>query len=49
MMNDKLIKVCGMCEAKNIREVEQLKVDMIGSIFYPTSPLCLSELPAHML
>ena len=37
-MNDKLIKVCGMREAENIREVEQLKVDMIGFIFYPKSP-----------
>ena len=39
MMNDKLIKVCGMREAENIREVEQLKVDMIGFIFYPKSPV----------
>ncbi|MCS2223851.1 phosphoribosylanthranilate isomerase [Bacteroides fragilis] len=48
MMNDKLIKVCGMREAENIREVEQLKVDMIGFIFYPKSPRCLYELPAYM-
>ena len=47
-MNDKLIKVCGMREAENIREVEQLKVDMIGFIFYPKSPRCLYELPAYM-
>lgn len=32
------IKVCGMTEAENIREVEQLGVDMIGFIFYPKSP-----------
>lgn len=38
MINDKLIKVCGMREADNIRDVEQLKVDMIGFIFYPKSP-----------
>ena len=34
------IKVCGMTEAENIREVEQLGVDMIGFIFYPKSPRC---------
>ena len=33
-----IIKVCGMTEAENIRNVEQLDVDMIGFIFYPTSP-----------
>ena len=48
MINDKLIKVCGMREADNIRDVEQLKVDMIGFIFYPKSPRCLCELPAYM-
>lgn len=32
------IKVCGMTEAENIREVEQLGVDMIGFIFYPQVP-----------
>lgn len=47
-MNDKLIKVCGMSEAENIREIEQLNVDMIGFIFYPKSPRCLCELPAYM-
>ena len=34
-----IIKVCGMTEAENIRNVEQLDVDMIGFIFYPKSPL----------
>ena len=33
-----IIKVCGMTEAENIRNVEQLDVDMIGFIFYPKSP-----------
>lgn len=36
-----IIKVCGMTEAENIRNVEQLDVDMIGFIFYPKSPRCL--------
>ena len=42
------IKVCGMTEAENIREVEQLGVDMIGFIFYPKSPRCLCELPDYL-
>ncbi len=33
-----LIKVCGMTEAENIRNVELQGVDMIGFIFYPKSP-----------
>ena len=41
-----IIKVCGMTEAENIRNVEQLDVDMIGFIFYPNSPRCLCEIPA---
>ena len=39
MNTDKmLVKVCGMRDADNIREVSQLGVDMIGFIFYPKSP-----------
>lgn len=43
-----IIKVCGMTEAENIRNVEQLDVDMIGFIFYPKSPRCLCEMPAYL-
>ena len=43
-----IIKVCGMTEAENIRNVEQLDVDMIGFIFYPKSPRCLCEIPAYL-
>lgn len=43
-----LIKVCGMTEAENIRDVEELGVDMIGFIFYPKSPRCLCEMPAYL-
>lgn len=43
-----LIKVCGMTEAENIRNVEQLGVDMIGFIFYPKSPRCLCEMPEYL-
>ena len=48
MVNGKIIKVCGMREAQNIRDVEALqKVDMMGFIFYPKSPRYLFELPAY--
>ncbi|WP_321331149.1 phosphoribosylanthranilate isomerase [uncultured Bacteroides sp.] len=48
MMNGKLIKVCGMREAKNIQEVEQLGVDIIGFIFYYKSPRYMFEIPAYL-
>lgn len=48
MIQGKLIKVCGMREADNIRALEALDVDMIGFIFYPKSPRCICELPAYM-
>ena len=32
------VKVCGMRDADNIREVSQLDIDMMGFIFYPKSP-----------
>ena len=43
-----LIKICGMTEAENIRQVEELGVDLIGFIFYPYSPRCVCELPAYL-
>ena len=46
MINGKIIKVCGMREAPNIRDVESLqKVDMIGFIFYPKSPRYSTNFP----
>ncbi|WP_102408474.1 phosphoribosylanthranilate isomerase [Parabacteroides bouchesdurhonensis] len=33
-----IIKVCGMREPDNIRDVEMLGIDWIGFIFYPKSP-----------
>ena len=47
-MKDKLIKVCGMREGKNIREVEQLGVQMIGLIFYSKSPRCVYGMPDYL-
>ena len=49
MINGKIIKVCGMREADNIRDVEALQsVDMLGFIFYPKSPRYIYELPTYL-
>lgn len=40
-----IIKVCGLREADNIREVAALGVDWIGMIFWPKSPRYVSMLP----
>lgn len=49
MINGKIIKVCGMCEAENIREIESHEeIDMLGFIFYPKSPRYVYELPAYL-
>ena len=47
-MNDALIKVCGMREAENIREVEALGIDLMGFIFWPKSSRYVSERPAYL-
>lgn len=33
-----MIKVCGMRDSENIRAVAELKVDLMGFVFYPKSP-----------
>ncbi len=50
-----LIKICGMREAENIREVEQLStvncqlsIDWMGFIFYPKSSRYVSARPAYL-
>ena len=54
-----LIKVCGMRDAENIREVEQLSkelsiinsqlsIDLMGFIFWPKSSRYVSERPAYL-
>lgn len=48
MRNGKIIKVCGMCHADNIREVEALGVDLIGFIFYSKSPRYVYEVPSYL-
>ena len=42
------VKVCGMREAENIRQVEALGIDMMGFIFYPKSSRYVSERPAYL-
>jgi phosphoribosylanthranilate isomerase len=43
-----MIKVCGMRDAENIREVEALGVDMMGFIFWPRSSRYVSEPPTYL-
>ena len=42
------IKVCGMREAENIREVEALGVDLMGFIFWPKSSRFVSKRPEYL-
>lgn len=43
-----LIKVCGMQDAENIREVEKLGIDMMGMIFYPGSSRFVAYPPSYL-
>ena len=43
-----IIKVCGMREAENIREVEQCSIDWMGFIFWPKSSRFVSQVPAYL-
>lgn len=43
-----IIKVCGMREDDNIREVENIGIDMMGFIFWPKSSRYVSERPAYL-
>ena len=43
----RIIKVCGMREAENIRDVERLDVDWMGFIFYAPSPRYIPDDEAH--
>ena len=43
-----LVKVCGMREAENIREVEALGIDLMGFIFWLKSGRYVSERPAYL-
>lgn len=43
-----MIKVCGMRDAQNIREVDALGVDMIGFIFWPGSKRYCAQKPDYL-
>ena len=43
-----MIKVCGMRDTENIREVEALGIDLMGFIFWPKSSRYVSERPAYL-
>jgi len=43
-----IIKVCGMRDLENIREVEALGIDWMGFIFWPKSSRYVSEVPAYL-
>ncbi len=47
-MNSRMIKVCGMREADNIRQVEALGIDWLGLIFWPKSCRFVHERPAYL-
>lgn len=40
-MRNGLVKVCGLTDPENIRELEALGIDLFGFIFYPPSPRCI--------
>ena len=43
-----IIKVCGLRDGENIRQVAELGVDWIGMIFWPKSSRYVSERPAYL-
>ena len=43
-----IIKVCGMRDGDNIRQVEALRPDWMGFIFWPKSSRYVSERPAYL-
>ena len=46
-MEKMIIKVCGMRDGENIRQVTALGVDWIGLIFYDRSPRNVTMIPTH--
>lgn len=43
-----IVKVCGMREPQNIRDVEDAGVQWMGFIFYPPSPRFVSSVPEYL-
>ena len=44
-----LIKVCGLREPENIKQIVQLQPDLVGFIFYPNSPRFAKNLDVNVL
>ena len=42
-----IIKVCGLREPENIRDISALDVDMTGFIFWPESKRYVSQIPSY--
>lgn len=43
-----IVKVCGMRDAQNIREIENLSVDWMGFIFYSKSPRAVNDMLGYI-
>lgn len=43
-----IVKVCGMRDAENIRDIEQLGIDWMGFIFYPLSKRAVTDVPDYL-
>lgn len=46
-MNKVIVKVCGMRDGENIRQVAELGVNWIGMIFWAKSPRNVTMIPTH--
>mgnify|MGYP002623903740 CR=1 FL=1 len=46
-MNKMIVKVCGMRDGENIRQVAELGIDWIGMIFWDKSPRNVTMIPTH--
>lgn len=47
MNKEMIIKVCGMRDAANIKEVSQLDIDWMGFIFFPKSPRYVRQINSN--
>lgn len=43
-----IVKVCGMRDDENIREVEKTGIDWMGFIFHPKSPRVVHQIPEYL-
>lgn len=43
-----IVKVCGMRDSENIRDIERLGIDWMGFIFYPPSKRAVTDVPDYL-